>query len=104
VRARTCYIVHLEKHALFVEVGAARGKWRIYDQSGVHTKQDAAWLERVGGYGRQQVKAIVQITYAEPAPATLATLATPPAPATLATPPAPAAAVDPRRSEEKRRA
>ena len=64
VRAHTCYIVHLKTHALFVEVGAVRSKWRIYNQSGVHTKQHTAFLKHVGGYGRQLVVAIVQITYA----------------------------------------
>jgi len=65
VRPRTCYIVHVKSHALFVEVGAVRSKWRIYDQSGVHTKEHPAFLERVGGYGRKLVVAVVQITYAD---------------------------------------
>jgi len=60
VRAHTCYIVHLKTHALFVEVGAVRRKWRIYNQSWVHTKQDTAFLERVSGYGLQTVQAVVQ--------------------------------------------
>jgi len=64
VRAHTCYIVHLKTHALFVEVGAVRSKWSIYDQSGVHIKQHTAFLERIGGYSLQLVVAIVQITYA----------------------------------------
>ena len=51
VYANTCYIVHLKSHALFVEVGSVKSKWRIYDQSGVHTKQHTAFLERIGGYG-----------------------------------------------------
>ena len=65
VSANTCYIVHLKSHALFVEVGSIKSKWRIYDQSGVHTKQDTAWLDRIGGYGRQSVVAVIEIKYTE---------------------------------------
>jgi len=64
VQVNTCYIVHLRTHALFIEVGAVKSKWRIYDQSGVHTKKDISFLERIGGYGRQSVVAVVEITYA----------------------------------------
>ena len=65
VGAKTCYIVHLKTHALFVEVGAVKSKWRIYDQSGVQTKQDSNFLERIGGYGRQSVVAVIEITYTD---------------------------------------
>jgi len=68
VCAKTCYIVHLRTHALFVEVGAVKSKWRIYDQSGAHTKQDSAFLERVGGYGRQSVVAVIEINYTDANP------------------------------------
>jgi len=68
VSANTCYIVHLKTHGLFVEVGAVKSKWRIYDQSGVHTKQHTAFLERVGGYGRQSVVAVIEIKYTDANP------------------------------------
>jgi len=63
VSAGTCYIVHLRAHAFFVEVGAAKGKWRLYDQDGAHTRANAAFLERVGSYWRQHVRAVIKITY-----------------------------------------
>ena len=65
VSANTCYIVHLKSHALFVEVGLVKSKWRIYDQSGVHTKQHTAFLERIGRYGRQSVVAVIEIKYTD---------------------------------------
>jgi len=64
VSANTCYIVHVKKHALFVEVGAVRSKWRVYDQSGVRTKAHMAVLDRVGGYGRRNVVAVVKMPQA----------------------------------------
>jgi len=63
VEANTCYIVHLKTHAFFVEVLAVKSKWRIYDQGGVHTRKDFHLMEKVGGYGGQQIRAIVQVTY-----------------------------------------
>jgi len=64
VSANTCYIVHVKKHALFVEVEAVRSKWRVYDQSGVRTKAHMAVLDRVGGYGRRNVVAVVKMPQA----------------------------------------
>ena len=66
VCANTCYIVHVKRHAFFVEVGAVRSKWRIYDQSGVRTKAHLAALDRVGGYGRKNVVAAVKIPQTPP--------------------------------------
>jgi len=66
VQDNTCYIVHLRTHAFFVEVGSVKSKWRIYDQGGVHTKKDIDFMQRVGGYGGQQIRAILEITYGMP--------------------------------------
>ena len=60
--ARAAYIVHTKKHAMFVEIGAVRAKWRLYDQGGAHTKQ-SGFLEKKGGYGRSKLVAVVTITY-----------------------------------------
>jgi len=66
VSANTCYIVHVKKHALFVEVGAVRSKWRLYDQGGVRTKAHLAALDRVGGYGRKNVVAAIKMPQTPP--------------------------------------
>ena len=63
VQKNTCYIVHVRKHALFVEVGAVKSKWRIYDQSGARSKENMAALDRVGGFGRRHVVAVITITH-----------------------------------------
>ena len=63
VTANTCYIVHLPKHALFVEVGAVKSKWRVYDQGGVHTKANTSFMDKKGGYGRQKIRGLIRITY-----------------------------------------
>jgi len=65
VTANTCYIVHVKRHALFVEVGTVKSKWRVYDQSGVHTKDNPDFMQRKGGYGRKKLKAVVKITYSK---------------------------------------
>jgi len=61
VDKNTCYIVHVKKHALFVEVGAVKSKWRMYDQTGVRSKEDMPSLDRVGGHGRRHVVAVIKI-------------------------------------------
>lgn len=61
-QARSAYIVHTKTHAMFVEIGAVKSKWRLYDQGGAHTK-DSGFLEKKGGYGRQKLRAVVTITY-----------------------------------------
>jgi len=60
---RSSYIVHLGRHALFVEIGAVKSKWRVYDQGGVYTKQNASFLEKKGGYGKKKIKAVIKIIY-----------------------------------------
>ena len=60
--ARSSYIVNTQKHAMFVEIGAVKAKWRLYDQGGAHTKE-SGFLERKGGYGRKKLVAVVTITY-----------------------------------------
>lgn len=60
--ARSSYIVHTKTHAVFVEIGAVKSKWRIYDQGGVYTKS-GDFLDKKGGYGRQKLAAIVAIKY-----------------------------------------
>jgi len=66
VSANTCYIVHVKKHAFFVEVGAVKSKWRLYDQGGVRTKAHLAALDRVGGYGRKNVVAAIKMPQTPP--------------------------------------
>jgi len=61
VLPRTCYIVHLRKHAIFVEVGAVRSKWRVYDQGGAYTKCDCAYLDKK--YGGSKVREVIVVTY-----------------------------------------
>ena len=61
--AKSSYIVHTKKHAVFVEIGAVKSKWRIYDQGGVYTKTSGMFLEKKGGYGNRKVLAVVNITY-----------------------------------------
>jgi len=61
--ARSSYIVHTKTHAVFVEIGAVKSKWRIYDQGGVYTKTSGMFLEKKGGYGNRKVLAVVNITY-----------------------------------------
>ena len=63
ITANTCYIVHLPKHALFVEVGTVKSKWRLYDQGGVHTKTNTSFMDKKGGYGRQKIRGLIRITY-----------------------------------------
>jgi hypothetical protein len=63
LQKNTCYIVHVKKHALFVEVGAVKSKWRIYDQSGARSKENMASLERVGGFGRRHIVALIKISH-----------------------------------------
>jgi len=65
VTANTCYIIHVNRHALFVEVGAVKNKWRVYDQGGVHTKQNTSFMDKKGGYGKKKLKAVIKITYSE---------------------------------------
>jgi hypothetical protein len=60
--ARAAYIVHTKRHAMFVEIGAVKAKWRLYDQGGAHTKQ-SGFLEKKGGYGRKTLVAVITITY-----------------------------------------
>jgi len=61
VETNTCYIVHLAKHAYFVEVGSVKSKWRVYDQGGVYTKNKSGAMERL--YGRKKVKTVIKIIY-----------------------------------------
>jgi hypothetical protein len=61
VEAKTCYIVHLKTHALFVEVGSVKSKWRAYDQGGVYTKDKTGAMER--RYGGNKVRGVVKIMY-----------------------------------------
>ena len=65
VSANTCYIIHVNRHALFVEVGAVKSKWRVYDQGGVHTKENSSFMDKKGGYGKKKLKAVIKITYSE---------------------------------------
>jgi len=61
--AKSSYIVHTTTHAVFVEIGAVKSKWRIYDQGGVYTKTSGMFLEKKGGYGNRKIRAVVKITY-----------------------------------------
>jgi len=60
---RSSYIVHTTTHAVFVEIGAVKSKWRIYDQGGVYTKTSGMFLEKKGGYGNRKIKTVIKITY-----------------------------------------
>ena len=58
----TCYIGHVDKHAFFVNVGAVKSKWRLYDQKGVQRKVDLSTLTEKGGYGRMKLANLMKIT------------------------------------------
>ena len=58
---KTCYIVHVGKHALFVKIGKNKSTWKIYDQAGVRSKKDINVLKKTGGYGRKMVKHVIKI-------------------------------------------
>jgi len=53
------YIVHTARHAVFVHVPAVRGRWKLYDQTGVHSKKDAA--SGRGGVLLQKVRAVFAV-------------------------------------------
>ena len=61
ILANSCYIVHVGKHAFFVDVGKSKGKWRIYDQRGPHSKKDLKTMCTKGGYGRKLVTRVLKI-------------------------------------------
>jgi hypothetical protein len=61
VLANSCYIVHVGKHAFFVDVGKSKGKWRIYDQRGPRSKKDLKTMSTKGGYGRKLVTRVLKI-------------------------------------------
>ena len=65
VTANTCYIIHVNRHVLFVEVGAVKNKWRVYDQGGVHTKQNTSFMDKKGVYGKKKFKTVIKITYSK---------------------------------------
>lgn len=60
--AKSSHIIHTKTHAMFIEIGAVKSKWRIYDQGGVHTKS-SSFLEKKGGYGRKKLAAVIKILY-----------------------------------------
>jgi len=51
IAANACYIVIVQKHVLFVETKRIKSKWKMYDQSGVHTKQNMKKWPKKGGTG-----------------------------------------------------
>lgn len=62
VLANSCYIVHVGKHAFFVDVGRSKGRWRIYDQRGARSKKDLKSMCQKGQYGRKLVTRVLKIT------------------------------------------
>jgi len=60
--ADSCYIVHVGKHAFFVNVGRSKGRWKIYDQRGARSKKDLKVMSKKGGYGRKLVTRVIKIT------------------------------------------
>jgi len=50
--AKSSYIVHTTTHAVFIEIGAVKSKWRIYNQGGVYTKTSGMFLKKKGTYTR----------------------------------------------------
>jgi len=61
IAPRTCYIVHIHRHAFFVHVTSNKRKWTIFDQNGSRNKSDLAELMKKGGYGRRLVNGVIQI-------------------------------------------
>jgi len=58
---KSSYIVHVGKHAFFVNVGKSKSQWKIYDQAGVRSKKDMDILKKKGGYGRKMIKRVIKI-------------------------------------------
>jgi hypothetical protein len=61
IAPRTCYIVHIHRHAFFVHVTSNKRKWTIFDQHGLRRKHDLPELMKKGGYGRRLVRGVIQI-------------------------------------------
>jgi len=58
---KSSYIVHVGKHAFFVDIGKSKSQWKIYDQGGVRSKKDLDILKKKGGYGRKMIKRVIKI-------------------------------------------
>jgi hypothetical protein len=61
IEANACYIVIVKKHVLFVETKKIKSKWKIYDQSGVQTKQNMKNLTKKGGHAGKHLQYVIQI-------------------------------------------
>jgi len=59
--ANTSYIVHTNKHAVFVDVGRSKRGWRLYDQQGRRTREDLPALMKKGGILSKKVVNVIEI-------------------------------------------
>ena len=55
------YIVHTARHAVFVHVPAVRGRWKLYDQTGVHSQRGFQATGSRGGIMFQKVVAVFTV-------------------------------------------
>lgn len=62
IPAQGRYIVHTGRHAVFLDVPSVRGRWKLYDQSGVKRKKDMVTMKGKGGLLLQKVHAVFTIT------------------------------------------